>query len=744
MAVSSFSSKLKQCEYPHNIDSIRDKEFSRLNGIVYLDHAGATHYAQSQLDLFHRDLSTRVYGNPHSSHSSSLLSTQIIDRVRERILRHFNTNSRTYSVVFTSNCTDSLKLIGENFQWSRGKSCNNATDVILGDINMQEGRSVYCYFHDSHTSVVGIRELAMQRGARVSCFRECDISVSSSGYFTKHSLSADSQIDVHHLLAYPAQCNFSGRKYPLKWVAHAHDGCLRINGVSIGCNWHVMLDAASFVCTSRLDLFEFPAEFVTLSFYKMFGFPTGLGALIVRNDCRFLLGKSYFGGGTVQAMISGENFVVFRQDLADKFENGTLPFLDIIAVQHGFDVLDRLTGCMTAISSHTLSLAKYVYDKLVSVKHGNGQSVCQVYSDTDYTDAGTQGPVVSFNVLEPDGTYVGYSQVEKLASVFDIHLRTGCFCNTGACQRFIGLSGEQLKHSLEAGHVCGDDIDLVDGFPTGCLRISFGYMSTFEEADYFVQFIKYCYTHPRAIHEMPHVPHYSSRSVGSQVEVSSNVSHDTLVRGLEESSLAVSGSRSTECVEDDEQNTDKEKSFAWLKRIFVYPVKSCGASDVTEWQIGAKGLMYDREWMVVSDSGLCISQKQAPNMCLISPQINLATGKLILHAPGMSSCEVPLTINMDKRDIEAALVCKAKVCGERVEGLNCGNEAAAWFSQVLERQCRLVRQSPVVERLSRSEKGKLSLANQSQFLLITEPSLRSLAGRAISDNESRCVREVVT
>ena len=44
--------------------------------------------------------------------------------------------------------------------------------------------------------------------------------------------------------------------------------------------------------------------------------------------------------------------------------------------------------------------------------------------------------------------------------------------------------------------------------------------------------------------------------------------------------------------------------------------------------------MYDREWMVVSDSGLCISQKQAPNMCLISPQINLATGKLILHAPG--------------------------------------------------------------------------------------------------------------
>ena len=76
---------------------------------------------------------------------------------------------------------------------------------------------------------------------------------------------------------------------------------------------------------------------------------------------------------------------------------------------------------MTAISSHTLSLAKYVYDKLVSVKHGNGQSVCQVYSDTDYTDAGTQGPVVSFNVLEPDGTYVGYSQVRMFVSVVELY-----------------------------------------------------------------------------------------------------------------------------------------------------------------------------------------------------------------------------------------------------------------------------------------------------------------------------------
>lgn len=164
--------------------------------------------------------------------------------------------------------------------------------------------------------------------------------------------------------------------------------------------------------------------------------------------------------------------------LCFRFEDGTLPFLGIVALQHGFNVIHRLTGSMAAISYHTLCLAKYVYDEMMSLHHGNGQSVCQVYCDTDYTDNSTQGAVISFNVLQPDGTYVGYShvcfafhascetshpccvvcQVEKLAGVFDIHLRTGCFCNTGACQRYLGLSAEQLKHNLEVRYSAGQGV----------------------------------------------------------------------------------------------------------------------------------------------------------------------------------------------------------------------------------------------------------------------------------------------
>ena len=49
--------------------------------------------------------------------------------------------------------------------------------------------------------------------------------------------------------------------------------------------WKVLLDAAAFVPTRPLDLTAFPADFVTVSFYKIMGYPTGLGALLVRNSC---------------------------------------------------------------------------------------------------------------------------------------------------------------------------------------------------------------------------------------------------------------------------------------------------------------------------------------------------------------------------------------------------------------------------------------------------------------------------
>ena len=56
--------------------------------------------------------------------------------------------------------------------------------------------------------------------------------------------------------------------------------------------WMVLIDAAKGCVTQPPDLSLYPADFVVISFYKLFGYPTGLGALIIRNDAAKLLKKT--------------------------------------------------------------------------------------------------------------------------------------------------------------------------------------------------------------------------------------------------------------------------------------------------------------------------------------------------------------------------------------------------------------------------------------------------------------------
>ena len=70
------------------------------------------------------------------------------------------------------------------------------------------------------------------------------------------------------LFAYPAQSNFSGVQHPLEWVEAAQ-----------ARGWDVLLDSAAFAPTNRLDLSVIKPDYVPVSFYKMFGYPTGVGAL---------------------------------------------------------------------------------------------------------------------------------------------------------------------------------------------------------------------------------------------------------------------------------------------------------------------------------------------------------------------------------------------------------------------------------------------------------------------------------
>ena len=221
-------------------------------------------------------------------------------------------------MIFTAGATDALRLLAENFNWQ------------VPATNEKGHRSCFCYLEQNHTSVVGIREKAANSGAQIICLSENDVLDSKQDLHFKTLYSSSSNepwdcfVEEHSnhccpgLFAFPAMCNFSGAKYPLEWVSQAQQGLLVFSRRHPSCRWFVVLDAASFVSTSPLDLASCPADFVPISFYKMFGIPTGLGALIVKNSSSYMLRKCYYGGGTVQATISSEMFHVLRDNLAEK------------------------------------------------------------------------------------------------------------------------------------------------------------------------------------------------------------------------------------------------------------------------------------------------------------------------------------------------------------------------------------------------------------------------------------------
>jgi len=74
------------------------------------------------------------------------------------------------------------------------------------------------------------------------------------------------------------------------------------------------------VPTNHLDLEKYSPDFVAVSFYKMFGYPTGLGALLVRNKtaAAVLRRKKYFGGGTVEVVLARNRHHVLKKNFHEK------------------------------------------------------------------------------------------------------------------------------------------------------------------------------------------------------------------------------------------------------------------------------------------------------------------------------------------------------------------------------------------------------------------------------------------
>lgn len=670
--------------YSSEIDAIREREFPMLQGATYLDHAGTTLYAKSLIDEFSKDMISSLLGNPHSASSSSQLSTRRIEDVRLRVLRFFNADPALFDLVFVANATAGIKLVMEGFR-------------------EQKDGFWYGYHKDAHTSLVGVREAAKDRHHCFGSDKEVEQWL-DEGYSL---VPGDNSLG---LFAYPAQSNMDGRRLPLSWTS-------QLRSSKHGTHVYSLLDATALVSTFPLDLSNASTapDFTVVSFYKIFGFPD-MGALIVRNESASVLQRRcYFGGGTVDVVLCGkENWHIQKQScLHEQLEDGTLPVHSIVALDSALNVHGRLFGSLECVALHAGFLAEQLCNELAALQHHNRSKVCQIYRDpsSSYRDSRIQGPIIAFNLRTREGEWVSNAEVEKLANVRNIQLRSGGLCNPGGIASALDLAPWEMKRNFSAGHRCGNETDTIGGKPTGMLRVSLGAMSSMQDVKTFIKFVEEFF-----------------------------VDHSELPRPVEASPIP-----------------GRE---LYVETLTIYPIKSCGGWTIAPgilWEVRAEGLAWDREWCLVHQgTRTALSQKRFPKMAFFRPSLDLEEGLLRVRYHGPTSPTTPNEISVPlSADPGVFQTCDArlpmpasKVCGEKILAHTyASKQIADFFTTLVGAPCTLARFPAAEAGLStRHSKAHLNalghdrispqlleitqrpilLSNESPILTITRSSLNRL------------------
>ena len=359
------------------LDDFRARELARLDreGHVYLDYTGGGLYGESQVRRHMDLLLGSVLGNPHSTNPTSAAATHYVESCRRRVLAFFNADPREYVAIFTANASQSLKLVGESYPFEPGDR--------------------FLLTFDNHNSVNGIREFDRAHGAETIYVPVIPPELRVDEAALDREL-ARARPGGHNLFAYPAQSNFSGVQHPLSWIARAQ-----------AQGWDVLLDAAAFVPSNRLDLGEVHPDFVALSFYKMFGYPTGVGALLARRSALARLHRPWFAGGTITvASVQADIHTLAEGEAA--FEDGTLNYAILPAVEYGLDLLETL-GVET-VHERVRCLTGWLLQELGSLCHGNGAPVVRIYGP-DSTDR--RGGTVTLNFYDARGHFIDHPVIER-------------------------------------------------------------------------------------------------------------------------------------------------------------------------------------------------------------------------------------------------------------------------------------------------------------------------------------------
>ena len=458
-AYAEFLRAYPTCANTHPLDDLRAREYARLDsrGHIYLDYTGGGQYADSQLRAHMELLRGGVFGNPHSNNPTSLAMTHLVEQARAYVCEFFNASPDEYLAIFTANASGALKLVGEAYPFGPGAQ--------------------YLLTYDNHNSVNGIREFAGRQGATVTYLPivQPELRVDEEKLAGYLELAAPGG---NNLFAFPAQSNFTGVQHPLEMIAQA-----RARG------WDVLVDAAAFVPTNRFDLGRWQPDFVPISFYKMFGYPTGVGCLLARKEAVKKLRRPWYAGGTITiSSVQGRGHYLAPGEAA--FEDGTVNYLSLPAVEIGLRHLAAVG--MDMVHERVVCLTGWLLEQLQTLHHGNGRPLVRVHGPPDMR---MRGGTITVTFGDPSGQVLDDRRVEELANRENISLRTGCFCNPGAGEVAHGLDERIMREFFQGEHGMSF-LELREamwkrfGKSVSAVRISVGCVTNFADVYRFLAFAR--------------------------------------------------------------------------------------------------------------------------------------------------------------------------------------------------------------------------------------------------------------
>jgi uncharacterized protein YcbX len=161
----------------------------------------------------------------------------------------------------------------------------------------------------------------------------------------------------------------------------------------------------------------------------------------------------------------------------------------------------------------------------------------------------------------------------------------------------------------------------------------------------------------------------------------------------------------------------------YLSEIYIYPIKSLGGISLKEAKLEAKGLQYDRRWMLIDEQNIMLTQRSHNQLALL--QVGIAADQLTISHK--TNPDQRISFNLNQHSTAAIPVA---VWDTPTTGLEVSTEVSDWFSQFMEMKVKLItmpiEEKRLVDPRYASDNEIVSFADGYPCLLIGQSSLNGL------------------